>query len=60
MMRCKTRKRPFRDELAAKIALSERIARDKGETRTYKCEFCPAWHLTSQPLKTERVIPLSN
>jgi hypothetical protein len=51
------RKRRYRDELAAKMALASKSRRDgsrpKEETRAYPCRQCHgAWHLTSQPAKT--------
>ena len=44
-------KRKFRDQIAAKLALS-RIkttgeAREKTPRRAYRCPNCRAWHLTS-------------
>lgn len=51
-MKCvKTR---FRDEVGAKIALSQIAVSDKAkrrEVRVYKCPKCRGWHLTSQPKK---------
>jgi hypothetical protein len=46
-------KRRYRDEVAAKLALS-RIAtfgeqRETMPTRAYPCPICRGWHLTSQP-----------
>lgn len=38
----------FRTELDAKIALADRVWKDKGEVRYYKCERGRHWHLTSQ------------
>lgn len=58
-MACSSKKRQFRDELAAKIALSRRVAQDKGETRYYLCNLCNRYHLTSQEQKTERITPAS-
>jgi hypothetical protein len=50
----KTRKVRFRDELDAKIALSGRVRRDKGECRHYRCPHCAGFHLTSKPKKGVR------
>lgn len=50
MKRCKTGKRRF-DELGAKIALAGLQSRDHGEQRYYRCQFCRAFHLTSQDKK---------
>jgi hypothetical protein len=44
----RARKVAFPDELDAKIALAERIRKDKGEVRHYQCNFGPHFHLTSQ------------
>lgn len=44
----------FRDELGAKIALSQIGVSDKTkrrERRAYKCPKCRGWHLTSQAKK---------
>lgn len=38
----------FHTDLDAKIALAERIAKDKGERRFYRCKFANHYHLTSQ------------
>jgi hypothetical protein len=46
------KKRAFRDELGAKIALASAKRRDKGERRYYPCNICHKWHLTSQELRT--------
>ena len=48
------RKRSFRDEVAAKLALAtiarkDNTARRKQERRAYRCERCGTWHLTSRP-----------
>lgn len=51
-MTCK--KRRFRDEIAAKIALAEAQRRGKGEKRYYYCKMCRCFHLTSQEQRTER------
>lgn len=52
MVRCK--KRRYRDELDAKIALSvidmrSRRRKRAGERRAYLCPLCGGWHLTSRP-----------
>ena len=54
--RCKTGKRRFPDEEAAKVALvasraaqALRRSTKRREERVYQCEFCRGWHLTSQP-----------
>lgn len=48
----KARKVSFSDELAAKIALAERLHKDKGEIRYYKCKHHTRgpkhYHLTSE------------
>lgn len=51
MSRC--RKRRFRDEVAAKLALAtigrrDNAARPKTERRAYPCPSCRGWHLTSR------------
>jgi hypothetical protein len=50
-MSCRTGKRRFRDELAAKFALmkagNSRQPRRR-ECRYYYCKFCEGYHLTSQ------------
>lgn len=41
----------FRDELGAKIALSQIAVKDgakRRERRAYRCPRCRGWHLTSQ------------
>lgn len=52
MKKCKTGKRRFRDEIAAKLMLA---TLDKGHKRSYWCSFCRGWHLTSQEQRTEKV-----
>lgn len=44
----RARKVAFKTELDAKMALADRVYRDKGERRAYKCKFGPHWHLTSE------------
>lgn len=48
---CPTGKVRFRNKLDAKIAMAS-TQRAKGsnreENRTYRCEMCHGWHLTSQ------------
>ena len=44
----RTGKVRFRTLLDAKIVLAKRSARDKGEVRAYRCQFCHGFHLTSQ------------
>lgn len=46
---------PFKTELDAKIALSSRVWRDKGEVRYYKCPHANHYHLTSKRVWHERV-----
>lgn len=46
------KKRKYRDEITAKIALSKVRHQDKSwrgklECRAYKCPTCKKWHLTS-------------
>lgn len=41
----------FNTELDAKIALADRIKKDKGEIRHYRCGRY--WHLTSMPLNAQ-------
>lgn len=53
-------KRRYRDEIAAKLALS-RIARygeprEHTPIRCYHCPICDGWHLTSAP-RRERPTP---
>ena len=48
---CKTGKVRYRDELGAKIALSNtqrKTAGRRAERRVYKCPYCAGWHLTSR------------
>ena len=52
------RKKRFRDEIQAKLVLAriQRIDNPKRETderRVYFHKDCHAWHLTSQPQRTE-------
>lgn len=52
--RCHTTgKKRFRDEIAAKLAMSS-INMD-GNKRVYRCGFCRGWHMTSQEQRTEKV-----
>lgn len=52
--RCsRTGKVMFRSKLQADIALARLRWLDAGQVRTYRCEFCNCWHLTSQPKKGE-------
>ena len=59
-MSFKCPKRPFRDEIAAKLALASIQKRDGSrreakECRVYRCTFPNhrgKWHTTSQPLRT--------
>ena len=49
---CRTRKRKYADEVAARLALAEirgPRAEVRAETpcRAYDCPFCGGWHLTS-------------
>lgn len=51
MKRC--RKRRYRDEIAAKLALAtiqrkDKARRSKSERRAYRCPLCGGWHLTSR------------
>jgi len=51
-----TGKARWADELDAKIALASVHARDSSrritaEQRSYRCQFCKGWHLTSKPLR---------
>ncbi len=44
----------FRDEIAAKIAMSKIEVKStelKIPTRAYRCPLCSGWHLTSQELR---------
>ena len=55
--KCKTGKKQFRDEIAAKLAMavtvhSDRSTRNTAEKRAYSCNFCRKWHLTSQPKRS--------
>lgn len=47
----RARKITFKTELEAKIALAERVWKDKGEIRAYRCKFRKHWHLTSMTLE---------
>jgi hypothetical protein len=40
----------YRTELDAKMALANRVWKDKGEVRAYRHSKCGGWHLTSMPL----------
>lgn len=55
---CKTGKRRFRDEIAARLALGNAVAvhRQDGTTpeRAYRCQWCRGWHLTSQAYKPRK------
>lgn len=46
------RKRRFRDEIAAKLALAgieqDGDVREKAPRRAYRCQACGGWHLTSK------------
>lgn len=47
------KKRRYRDEIAAKIAMAgarrkDGSRRDRIEKRAYPCSRCKGWHLTSQ------------
>lgn len=45
----------YRDEKQASIALKQvqaRSTRQKVPTRSYSCEHCHGWHLSSQPVLT--------
>lgn len=55
MTRCKTNKRRFRDEIAAKLALSRMVWNDKGAIRVYRCNLCRGFHITSQEQRTKKV-----
>jgi hypothetical protein len=51
---CKTGKRGYKDEIAAKLTLAKVQYQDKpghNERRVYKCNMCHRYHLTSQELK---------
>lgn len=52
-MKCK--KRRYRDEVSAKLALvstsNNAHRRHKTEIRTYRCNRCKGYHLTSQQYK---------
>lgn len=56
---CATGKHPFPTEHDARVALvGAAIARNMGrnrrrETRTYPCDLCGAWHLTSKPYRKD-------
>lgn len=50
----KCRKRRFRDEIAAKLAIAtigrkDNAGRPKKECRAYFCGSCRGWHITSVP-----------
>lgn len=51
----KCRKRRFRDDISAKLAIAtiqhkDNTGRPKTECRAYKCNFCKGWHITSEPI----------
>lgn len=49
---CQTRKRRFRTEIDARIALDSirrNSTREVKPTRTYRCHLCGGHHLTSKP-----------
>lgn len=55
---CKTGKRQFRDDIAAKLALAKlqnNSTRLSVPQRAYKCPMCHKWHLTSQDNKYENM-----
>lgn len=49
----RARKVVFHTELDAKIALAERLRKDKGEIRYYQCPHSNHFHLTSEKQRTE-------
>ncbi|MBE1471414.1 tRNA(Ile2) C34 agmatinyltransferase TiaS [Kibdelosporangium phytohabitans] len=58
--RCPSGKRQFRTEEAADAALTSIWSRPwpggrRLETRYYQCPDCAQWHLTSQPLRPQRI-----
>ena len=57
-MKCK--KRRYRDEVSAKLALvstsNNAHRRHKTEIRTYKCNRCRGYHLTSQQYKEKILV----
>ena len=59
-MTCPSGKVRFPDQHAAQLALVDAaMARNRGkakrrECRTYQCETCGAWHLTSHPTNPRR------
>lgn len=56
---CPSKKRRYKDELAAKIALAStravtRASTERGEKRIYPCPRCGGWHITSNNRGTYR------
>lgn len=48
MSGCPSKKRRYRDHLAAKLALAMmRGGEKRRERRAYRCPDCAGWHLTS-------------
>ena len=45
--KCETGKRPFTKD-AAMRAVARALLDGRDEQRSYQCEFCGWWHLTSQ------------
>lgn len=59
MTQCPTGKSRYRDEIAAKMALSavqhqDKSWRPKLEQKAYRCPLCRGWHLTSQQNRPKR------
>ncbi|MBP2331272.1 hypothetical protein JOF56_011657 [Kibdelosporangium banguiense] len=57
---CPSGKRVFRTEAAADAALSAiwstpRPGGRRLECRYYQCHLCERWHLTSKPLRPQRI-----
>lgn len=58
--RCKTGKRRYRDQIAAKLAMASAASKGRDEKRAYKCGTCRGWHITSQEIKSSRTLTSSD
>ncbi len=57
--RCKTGKRRYRDEIAAKLAMASAARAGRDEKRAYKCGICRGWHVTSKEAKSPKALTTS-
>jgi len=49
---CRTGKRGYPGQLGAFMAIAEMRAKERpGHLRSYRCNHCRCWHLTSVPLR---------